>query len=76
MPSLFIWWYMKRKITYLLKDFDEMMKEILIHVKDFSTQAELLKNKEEIIEEIDKMCKKYDKIIIEIKQEKESDYEV
>lgn len=67
---------MKRKITYLLKDFDEMMKEILIHVKDFSTQSELLKNKEQIIEEIDKMCKKYDRIIMEIKHEKETDYEV
>ena len=76
MPSFFIWWNMKRKITYLLKDFDEMMKEILIHVKDFSTQSELLKNKEQIIEEIDKMCKKYDRIIMEIKHEKETDYEV
>jgi hypothetical protein len=67
---------MKRKITYLLKDFDAMTKLILTHTKDIFSQAELLKNKEEIFEEIDKMCKKYDKIILEIEAESEEEYEV
>ena len=67
---------MKKKVTYLLKDFDEMMKLILIHTKSFKTQVELMKNKQEIIDEIQKMSKKYDKIINEIKQEKDEDYEV
>ena len=67
---------MKKKVTYLLKDFDEMMKLILTHTKSFRTQAELMKNKQEIIDEIQKMSKKYDKIINEIKQEKDEDYEV
>jgi hypothetical protein len=67
---------MKKKVTYLLKDFDEMMKLILIHTKTFKTQVELMKNKQEIIDEIQKMSKKYDKIINEIKQEKDEDYEV
>ena len=44
---------MKRKITYLLKDFDEMTKLILFHVKDIKSQAQLLKNKQEIFDEID-----------------------
>ena len=35
-----------------------------------------MKKKEEIFEEIDKMCKKYDKIISEIQSESEEDYEV
>lgn len=68
--------YMKRKITYLLKDFDEMTKLILSHVKDIKSQAQLLKNKQEIFDEIDKMSKKYDKIITEIESESEEDYEV
>ena len=59
---------MKRKITYLLKDFDAMFKEIIIATQNFKTQAELLKNKEHIYKEIDKMSKKYDKIIDEIKR--------
>ena len=67
---------MKRKITYLLKDYDEMTKKILLHTKDIKTQIELMKKKEEIFEEIDKMCKKYDKIISEIQSESEEDYEV
>ena len=46
---------MKKKVTYLLKDFDEMMKLILIHTKSFKTQVELMKNKQEIIDEIQKM---------------------
>jgi hypothetical protein len=67
---------MKRKITYLLKDFDSMMRNILLHTNDISSQIKFMKNKEEAIEEIDKMCKKYDKIIAEIEQESEKDYEV
>lgn len=66
---------MKRKITYLLKDFDEMTKLILSHTKDIKSQAQLLKNKQEIFDEIDKMSKKYDKIIQEISEEQEKDYE-
>jgi hypothetical protein len=67
---------MKRKITYLLKDFDEMTKLILFHVKDIKSQAQLMKNKQEIFDEIDKMSKKYDKIIAEIEAESEEEYEV
>ena len=67
---------MKRKITYLLKDFDYMMKEILLHTKDIKSQAQLLKNKQDVIDEIDKMSKKYDKIILEIEQESEQEYEI
>jgi hypothetical protein len=59
---------MKRKITYLLKDFDAMFREIIIHTQNFKTQAELLKNKDQIFKEIDKMSKKYDKIIDEIRR--------
>ena len=67
---------MKKKITYLLKDFDEMTKLILSHVKDIKSQAQLMKNKQEIFDEIDKMSKKYDKIIAEIEAESEEEYEV
>lgn len=67
---------MKRKITYLLKDFDEMTKLILSHTKNIKSQAELMKNKQEILDEIDKMSKKYDKIISEILAESEEEYEI
>ena len=67
---------MKRKITYLLKDFDEMTKLILNHTKNIKSQAQLMKNKQEIFDEIDKMSKKYDKIIAEIEAESEEEYEV
>lgn len=67
---------MKRKITYLLKDFDEMTKLILSHTRDIKSQAELMKNKQEIFDEIDKMSKKYDKIIAEIQAESEDEYEI
>lgn len=67
---------MKRKITYLLKDFDDMTKLILSHTKDIKTQAQLMKNKDEIFDEIDKMSKKYDKIIAEIQAEGEEEYEI
>jgi hypothetical protein len=62
---------MKRKITYLIKDFDAMLKEILEKSKDFKSQVELIKNKEFIFEKIDKMAKKYDKIIADIKEKDE-----
>jgi hypothetical protein len=67
---------MKRKITYLLKDFDEMTKLILSHTKNIHSQVELMKNKQEIFEEIDKMCKKYDKIMQEIILEDEEENEI
>jgi hypothetical protein len=67
---------MKRKITYLLKDFDEMTKLILSHTKDIKSQAELLKNKKEILDEIDNMSKKYEKIINDIEEESEEEYEI
>ena len=67
---------MKRKITYLFKDFDEMTRLILSHVKDIKSQAQLMKNKQEIFDEIDKMSKKYDKIIAEITAESEEEYEI
>jgi hypothetical protein len=66
---------MKRKITYLLKDFDGMTKLILNHTKNINLQAQLMKNKEEIFSEIDKMSLKYDKIIKEIEEESEEEYE-
>jgi len=67
---------MKRKITYLLKDFDEMTREILSHTKNFKSQVELLKRRQDIFDEIDKMSKKYDKIIAEIENESEEEYEI
>ena len=81
MPPCFILYYlyfevlMKRKITYLLKDYDSMMTVILSHTKDIKSQIQLMKNKQEIFDEIDKMCKKYDKIIKEIEEESEDQYE-
>jgi DNA repair ATPase RecN len=68
---------MKRKVTYLLKDFDAMMKVVLSHTKDIKSQAELLKNKEIILKEVDKMSKKYDKIITDIlERDEESENEI
>ena len=67
---------MKRKITYLLKDFDEMTKKILTHTVSFNFQVDLLKRRDEIFNEIDKMSKKYDKIIAEIELESEEEYEI
>lgn len=68
---------MKRKVTYLLKDFDAMMKIVLSHTKDIKSQAELLKNKEIILKEVDKMSKKYDKIIKDIlERDEESENEI
>jgi uncharacterized membrane protein len=65
---------MKRKITYLLKDLDSMIKSFLT-AKDFNSQVELMKNKNFVYAEIDKMIKKYDKIIESIKENTESETE-
>ena len=80
MPPCFIYtiyfeMFMKRKITYLLKDFDQMTKLILSHTTNIKNQSELLKRKEEIFQEINKMSKKYDKILEEVENESEEDYE-
>ena len=78
-PFLFIktiYCTMKRKITYLIKDFDKIMREILPHTGDFKSEVMLLKRKDEFIEMIDRMGEKYDKIIELIEQEKELPDEV
>lgn len=66
---------MKRKITYLLKDFDNMIKEFLINSENIRDQVNFLKQREYIFDEIDKMCKKYDKIIKSIKEDSELENE-
>ncbi len=66
---------MKRKITYLLKDFDGMLKKLLIHSTHFDKQVEFMKNKQTSLEEVDKMIKKYDKIINSIKEDGETENE-
>ena len=67
---------MKRKITYLIKDFDNIMKQILPHTGDFRKEVMLLSKKQEFEEIIDKMAEKYDKIIELIEKEKELSDEV
>lgn len=67
---------MKRKITYLIKDFDNIMKQILPHTGDFKKEVMLLSKKEEFEIIIDKMVEKYDKIIELIEKEKELSDEV
>ena len=67
---------MKRKITYLIKDFDKIMREILPHTGDFRKEVMLLKRREEFSEMIDNMAEKYDKIIELIEQEKDLPDEV
>lgn len=62
---------MKRKITYLIKDFDNIMKQILPHTGDFRKEVMLLSKKQEFEIIIDKMVDKYDKIIKLIEQEKD-----
>jgi hypothetical protein len=59
---------MKRKITYLLKDYTTTIKKILLHTSTLTLQADLIKNKQSIFDEIDKMAGKYDKIIKEIRE--------
>lgn len=60
---------MKRKVTYLVKYMDEVIKEVLIHTKDVRTQAELLKNRQVLDEAIKKLEKKYDNIIKDIEND-------
>lgn len=67
---------MKRKITYLIKDFDNIMKQILPHTGDFRKEVMLLSKKQEFEIIIDKMAEKYDKIIELIEKEKELSDEV
>lgn len=68
-PVFFLENSMKRKVTYLVKSMDVMIKEVLVHTKDLKTQAELFKRREELIELIDKMLIKYDRIIQDIKDD-------
>lgn len=63
---------MKRKVTYLVKYMDNMIKEILIHTKDMKSQAQLLKNRQYLIDSVEKLEKKYDAIIEDIKNDIES----
>ena len=51
-----------------------MIKSFLT-AKDFNSQVELMKNKNFVYAEIDKMVKKYDKIIESIKENTESETE-
>ena len=69
---------MKRKLTYLFKYMDEIIKEILLHTKDMKSQAELLKRREYLVESVEKLEKKYDNIIKDIENdiEEESENEV
>ena len=60
---------MKRKVTYLVKFMDEVIKEILVHTKDIRSQAQLLKNRQVLDEAIKKLEKKYDKIIKDIQND-------
>jgi len=66
---------MKRKVTYLVKYMDSIIKEILIHSKDIKSQAQLLKNREYLIQSVEKLEKKYDNIISDIQNNIESDDE-
>lgn len=60
---------MKRKVTYLVKFMDEVIKEILVHTKDIRSQAQLLKNRQILDDAIKKLEKKYDKIIKDIQND-------
>lgn len=64
---------MKRKVTYLVKYMDQVIKEVLIHTKDIRTQAELLKKRELLDEAIKKLEKKYDNIIKDIQNDIEEE---
>lgn len=57
---------MKRKVTYLVKYMDNIIKEILIHTKDLKSQAQLLKNRQYLIDSVEKLEQKYDNIIKDI----------
>jgi|688.fasta_scaffold109415_3 hypothetical protein len=60
---------MKRKVTYLVKYMDEIIKEVLMHTRDIKTQGELLKNRQILDEAIKKLEKKYDNIIKDIQND-------
>lgn len=64
---------MKRKVTYLVKYMDQVIKEVLMHTKDIRTQAELLKKRELLDEAIKKLEKKYDNIIKDIQNDIEEE---
>jgi len=64
---------MKKKITYLVKYMDDVIKEVLTHTKDIKTQAELLKNRQMLDEAIKKLEKKYDNIIKDIQNDIEEE---
>jgi len=66
---------MKRKVTYLVKYMDDIIKQILLHTKDIKSQGELLKNRKYLIESVEKLEKKYDNIIKDIQNDIESDDE-
>jgi hypothetical protein len=60
---------MKRKVTYLIKHMDVIIKEVLSHTKDLRTQAQLLRNKQSLKDSLIKLEEKYDRIIDEIKKD-------
>lgn len=64
---------MKRKVTYLVKYMDQVIKEVLIHTKNIRSQAELLKKRELLDEAIKKLEKKYDNIIKDIQNDIEEE---
>ena len=64
---------MKRKVTYLVKYMDEIIKEVLLHTKDNKTQAQLYKNRQILSEAIVKLEKKYDNIIKDIQNDIEEE---
>jgi transposase-like protein len=64
---------MKRKVTYLVKYMDQVIKEVLTHTKNIRTQAELLKKRELLDEAIKKLEKKYDNIIKDIQNDIEEE---
>ncbi len=51
---------------------DHIIKEILIHTKDMKSQAQLLKNRQYLIDAVEKLEKKYDNIISDIQNDIES----
>ena len=54
---------------------DNIIKEILIHTKDMKSQAQLLKNRQYLIESVEKLERKYENIIKDIQNDIESDEE-
>ena len=54
---------------------DQIIKEILLHTKDMKSQAQLLKNRQYLIDAVEKLEKKYDNIINDIQNDIESEDE-